>query len=207
MGKNSTSADLPDEELASRAAAGSRAAFEDLVKKYAPRLFYFLKPKSQTDQDVEDLVQETFVRAFQNIARYDSRWEFSTWIYTIAFRLAVSRHRAQKTRMPLLGPENLERPDPGPPEIMIENEEAQRYENIWNLAMTLSPGQYEVLWLRYVEDMTVKDIARAMKRTQVGIRALLHRARLKLGEKLQAPAASVVGLAEKEETSYALLNL
>jgi DNA-directed RNA polymerase specialized sigma24 family protein len=54
--------------------------------------------------------------------------------------------------------------------------------------------------------MPVKDIARAMKKSQIGVRTLLHRARLKLGGKLRAPARSV-SLSEKEEKRHALLNL
>ncbi|HCS49033.1 MAG TPA: hypothetical protein DIW61_12570, partial [Candidatus Aminicenantes bacterium] len=52
-----------DEELASRAAAGSRPAFEELVSRYGLRLFYFLRSRSGSDEDVEDLVQETFLKA------------------------------------------------------------------------------------------------------------------------------------------------
>lgn len=206
MDKNSSATHLPDEELAVRSSAGSRAAFEELVSRYAPRLFYFLRPKSQSHQDIEDLVQETFLRAFQNIERYDSRWKFSTWLYTLAVRLAISRYRSQKTKLSQLDPERPECPSPGPPEIMIAKEEAQKNKNIWNLAMTLDPRQYEVLWLRYAEDMPIKDIARAMKKSQAGVRVLLHRARLNLGEKLSVPVPSIK-VREKEETSYAMLNL
>jgi len=206
MNKNSSAGYLPDEELASRAAAGSRPSFEELVSRYAPRLFYFLRAKSQTDEDIEDLVQETFLRAFQNINRYDSRWKFSTWLYTLAVRLAISRYRAKKTKLSQLDPESQECPSLGPPEIMIEKEKAEKHKNIWNLAVSLDPKQYEALWLRYAEDMPIKDIARAMKKSQAGVRVLLHRARLNLGEKLKVPAPSA-NLAEKEETSYALLNL
>jgi len=206
MNKNSATADLPDGDLASQAAAGSRPSFEELVSRYAPRLFYFLRAKSQTDQDIEDLVQEAFLRAFQNIDRYDSRWKFSTWLYTLAVRLAISRYRSQKTKLFQMDPESPECPSLGPQEIMIEKEEAQKHKNIWNLAASLDPRQYEALWLRYAEDMSIKDIARAMKKTQAGVRVLLHRARLNLGEKLRAPAPSIK-VAEKEETSYAMLNL
>ncbi len=189
-----------------RAAAGSRPSFEELVSRYAPRLFYFLRAKSQSDQDIEDLVQETFLRAFQNIDRFNSRWKFSTWLYTLAVRLAISRYRSQKTKFSRPVPEGPEGSYLGPPEIMIEKEEAQKHKNIWNLAVSLDPKQYEALWLRYAEDMPIKDIARAMKKSQPGVRVLLHRARLNLGEKIRVPAASI-NLAKKEETTYALLNL
>jgi RNA polymerase sigma-70 factor (ECF subfamily) len=191
---------LSDEELAARAAAGSRVAFEELISRYTRRLFYFLRPKSESDEDIEDLIQETFLRTFRNIERFDPKRKFSTWLYTTAVRLAISRHRSNKTRTLGLGREEPECPSPGPAEILIQKEETQRDKNIWNLAGTLKPREYEVLWLRYAEDLPVNEIARAMNKSPLGIRVLLHRARRNLGGKLRPPAHSVY----KEETKYAL---
>jgi RNA polymerase sigma-70 factor (ECF subfamily) len=181
-----------DEELAAQSAAGSRAAFEDLVSRYSPRLFYFLRSRSESDEDIEDLMQETFLRAFRHIDRYDPKWRFSTWLYTTAVRLAISRHRAKKTRTLPLEPELSEHPSPGPQESLIQKEEAQAKKNIWNLARTLRPGEYQALWLRYAEGLPVKEIASAMNKTQLGVRALLHRSRLRLGQKLRTDLSSAV---------------
>jgi RNA polymerase sigma-70 factor (ECF subfamily) len=115
MDNNSSATLLPDEELVARASAGSRAAFEELVARYTPRLFFFLRRKSGSDDvDVEDLIQETFVRAFRNIDRYDTRWKFSTWLYTMAVRIAISRYRSQKTKLVGLDPKNPEDASPVP---------------------------------------------------------------------------------------------
>jgi RNA polymerase sigma-70 factor (ECF subfamily) len=180
-----------DEELAAEAAAGSRAAFEELVSRYTVRLFHFLRRRSGSAEDIEDIVQETFLRAYRNIDRYDARWKFSTWLYTVAGRLAVSRHRAAKAPTLRLDPESLPSPSPGPQEFLAGKEEERRLHlNIWGLARTLGPSEYEALWLRYAEAMPVNDIARAMGRTQVGVRALLHRSRLKLGKKLGGPGGA-----------------
>ncbi|OGD28805.1 MAG: hypothetical protein A2Y56_12805 [Candidatus Aminicenantes bacterium RBG_13_63_10] len=179
-----------DEELAARAAGGSRPAFEGLVTRYGPRLLHFLRTRSGAGEDVEDLVQETFLKAYRNIGRYDPSRRFSTWLYTIAFRLAVSRHRSKGAKTLPLDPEGAEHPSPGPQEALIRNEEARHAGNIWLLARTLRPSEYEILWLRYAEEMPLKDIARTMKKSLVGVRVLLHRSRLKLGNKLRAPSAS-----------------
>jgi len=187
MDKMPSFADASDEGLAARAAAGSRAAFEELVNRYTGRLFHFLKLRSASREDLEDLVQETFLKAYRNISRYDAKWKFATWLYTMAVRLAISRHRAAGTGRVRTGAEDLECSSPGPQETLLRGEEAQRQKNIWNVAGTLSPSAYEALWLRYAEDMPVKDIARAMGKTQVGIRALLYRSRMKLAKRLKAP--------------------
>jgi RNA polymerase sigma-70 factor (ECF subfamily) len=179
-----------DEELAVRSASGSRSAFEELVSRYGPRLFHFLRTRSGSDEDVEDLVQETFFKAYRNIGRFDPGRRFSTWLYTIAFRLSASRHRAQGARPLPLDPEGPEHKAPGPQEDLIRKEETGNAGNIWLLARTLKPREYEVLWLRYAEEMPIKDIAAAMKKSLVGVRVLLHRSRLKLGKVWTAASAS-----------------
>jgi RNA polymerase sigma-70 factor (ECF subfamily) len=183
-----TATDPTDEDLGARAAAGSRSAFEELVSRYGLRLFHFLRSRSGADEDVEDLVQETFLKAYRNIGRYDPQRKFSTWLFTIAVRLSISRHRLQGARPVPLDSEGQEHPSPGPQEVLLRKEEAQKAGNIWLLARTLKPSEYGVLWLRYAEEMSMKDIARAMKRSLVGVRVLLHRSRLKLGKKLRAPS-------------------
>jgi RNA polymerase sigma-70 factor (ECF subfamily) len=169
---------VTDEELAVKVASGSRAAFEELVCRYSHRLFHFLRPRLSTNQDIEDLIQETFLKAFRNIDRFDPEFKFSTWLYTVAIRLAISHYRANK-------PKDLSSiPNPIPPdpeEILTRKDQSQK---MWAVAKTLHNKQYEVLWLRYMEDMAVKDIAAVMNKTQVQVRVLLHRARLNLGKKL-----------------------
>jgi len=179
-----------DEELAVRAAAGSRSAFEELVSRYGLRLFHFLRWRSGSDEDIEDLVQETFLKAYRNIGRYDPQRKFSTWLFTLAVRLSISRHRSQGAKPLPLASEGPEYPSPGPQEALIRKEEKEKAGNIWLLARTLKPSEYEVLWLRYAEEMPMKDIARAMRKSLVGVRVLLHRSRLKLGKMLIAPSPS-----------------
>jgi RNA polymerase sigma-70 factor (ECF subfamily) len=184
--------DRTDEELAAQTAAGSRAAFEELVSRYSPRLFYFLRSRSECDEDIEDLIQETFLRVFRHIDRYDPDRRFSTWVYTLAIRLAVSRHRTRKARPLPLDPELPESPSPGPQERLIQKEEDRARQNIWNQARSLRPEEYQALWLRYAEGLPVKEIAKTMNKTQLGVRALLHRSRLKLGQKLRSASPSSV---------------
>jgi RNA polymerase sigma-70 factor, ECF subfamily len=176
------SLDPTDEELAAGAAAGSRPAFDELVSRYGPRLFHFLRARAGPDEDVEDLVQETFLKAYRHIGRYDPRRRFSTWLYTIALRLAISRFRSQEAQALPLDPEGPEHDSPGPQDALIRKEEAGNAGSIWLLARALKPSEYEVLWLRYAEEMPLKEIAAAMKKSLVGARVLLHRSRQKLGK-------------------------
>ena len=175
---------LSDEELASKVASGSRASFEELVSRYSSRLFYFLCHRFSTDQDIEDLVQETFLKAFRNIDRFNPERKFSTWLYTIAIRQAISRFRAEKKKSAPVDPS----PSPADPQdIVIKKEESQ---NIWHLAKKLGEKQYEALWLHYAEEMPIREMAVILKKKPITVRVLLHRARLNLAKRMDRPIAA-----------------
>ncbi|UCG48466.1 MAG: sigma-70 family RNA polymerase sigma factor, partial [Phycisphaerales bacterium] len=165
------------EELARRAQKGCRQSFAALVGRYGERLFLFLRHRTGNIEDAEDLVQDTFVKAYQNIESYNSSAKFSTWLFTIACRLAGSHYRrAQRTHVVA----NVEPATEGPAEA-TERREARQ--NLWELAACLPEGQYQALWLRYVEDMPVRQIAKVLRKSQVHVRVLLCRARVNLSRK------------------------
>jgi len=166
--------DLSAEELARQAKRGCQASFAELVRRFAPRLQVFLCQKTNDHHDAEDLVQDTFVKAYQNIGRYRESYRFSTWLFTIGTRLAVSHHRKKCVRL---------RPVPAPHERSSPVEAAsnrQRHDDLWTLARDLSGLQYQVLWLKYGQEMSIKEIARTMRRSQVSVKVLLYRARVSL---------------------------
>lgn len=169
---------LCDKELAASMVTGSRAAFEELIGRYKLRLFYFLRHRTGSDEDAEDLIQETFLKFFRNISRYDPEWKFSTWLFTIAARLAISHYRKQKGMGHPFLPD-VESADPE--ELLTQKENSQ---NLWAHARALPPGQYEALWLRYGEDMSVHELAQVLDKKLITTRVLLHRARINLGKRL-----------------------
>ncbi|MBD3415200.1 MAG: sigma-70 family RNA polymerase sigma factor [Candidatus Aminicenantes bacterium] len=170
---------VSDEELVRKTRAGSRRSFEILVDRYSPRLFHFLRPKISSDQDIEDIIQETFFKIYRNIFRYNSKWKVSTWIYTAAYRLSVSHFRSQKNRAVR---HRIQEDELTPEEKYFKQIKRQ---NIWKQAKHLKPDHYRVLWLRYAEDLSSKEIAKIMRRTDLAVRLLLYRARLNLAELLQ----------------------
>lgn len=174
---------VSSEELARRCSAGGgpeagRAAFGELVRRFGPRLLRFLRRRTNSVHDAEDLVQDTFVKAYTNIGRYRDSWRFSTWLFTIAARLANSRYRSLHCRREVgcAKADGIEMPD-----VLVRRESRQ---NLWALAGTLSKGQYQSLWLRYVEDMSISDIAKVLGKSQVNVRVLLYRARMNMAAKL-----------------------
>jgi RNA polymerase sigma-70 factor (ECF subfamily) len=167
-----------DEELALEARGGSLPCFEELMARYGRRLGAFLGPKIASRQDVEDIVQETFLKLYRNIDRYDPRWKFSTWAYTAAGRLAISHYRAQTKVKKIEAAASAS--------LTEASDKASGFSggNLWETARALHPTQFQALWLFYAEDLSIREIARVMKKSLLAVRMLLHRGRLRLAELL-----------------------
>ena len=180
-------ATLADEELARAIGAGSSSCFEELLCRYEGRLLQFLIRRAGNRHDAEDLLQETFARAYQRISDYDSQWKLSTWLFTIASRLACSHYR--KRREPPVGEAGFVQAD-GPDPATIVAQREQR-DNIWAVAAELlSTNQYTALWLRYSGAMSVKEIAHVMNKTATHVKVLLHRGRSGLLRRAEFVAAA-----------------
>ena len=166
------------EELAVRAQAGNGAAmscFGELVVRFETRLFNFLLRRTRCRSDAEELTQEAFARAWERITSYDPSWKFSTWLYTIASRLAVSKHRKLSREQVW---ESFDRPAVAGPDKLEAADDRRLGRKLWALAeRTLSPDQQTALWLRYAEDMSIGEIAKVTGKSQVGVRVSLFRAR------------------------------
>ena len=94
-------ADLPDNELVARFLGGNAPAFPELVGRYQSRLLNFIYRTIGDRDRAEDLVQETFIRVYRHLHRFDQTKKFSTWIYTIASNLAKNELR-NRSRNPLV---------------------------------------------------------------------------------------------------------
>ncbi|HLP84668.1 MAG TPA: sigma-70 family RNA polymerase sigma factor [Phycisphaerales bacterium] len=171
------------EELAVRAQCGGGPAmscFGELVTRFEVRLFNFLLRRTRSRSDAEELTQEAFARAWERIASYDPSWKFSTWLYTIASRLAVSKHRKLSREQVW---ESFDRPAAQGVDGLEAADDRRLGRKLWSLAeRTLSPDQQTALWLRYAEDMSIGEIAKVMGKSQVGVRVSLFRARQTLAK-------------------------
>ena len=146
-------------------------------------LFRFLLLHTGSTADAEELTQETFLRAWQSLARYDDRWRFTTWLYTIARRLAASHYRIQSRQQTVPVPDDLDSGMLDPSRAIAS---AEQRHNLWDLASrVLSQDQRAALWLRYAEDMEPQDIARVMGKGAGQLRVTLFRARRTLARHLQ----------------------
>ncbi len=163
-----------DQELVNLALAGSVRALEELWRRYQQRLFLFIRRRVGLQQDAEDLLQESFIKARRYLDRYDGRYRFSTWLYTLSNQLIISHFRRRKTEVM---PAELPGQGPGPAELA---ESDSLRDTIWKAAAGLPEKQFSIVWLRYVEDMSLREAAGVLKISEINARVLLCRARTAL---------------------------
>jgi len=163
------------EALALAARGGDARAFDRLVERHHASLYRYLRARVPVAGDAEELTQEAFLRAWKGIRRYDDAWRFSTWLYTIASRLATSRLRGSRPPSERFVEERAASRAGDPAAADGRREQAARvWEAAWSI---LPPDQRAALWLRYAEEREVADVARILGRLPVTVRCLVFRAR------------------------------
>jgi RNA polymerase sigma-70 factor (ECF subfamily) len=166
-----------NEDLAKRAQRGCTSSFEVLLRRFQVPLLHFLRnvgPKS----DAEDVLQETFLRACSRLHQYKPQWRFSTWLFTIARRTNINYHRHPR---PAADHELVERSvsaAAGPEQVAVAAESRQL---LWSAAARiLGEEEFTALWLHYVEEMPIGEIAAILDRTSVSVKTMMFRSRKKL---------------------------
>lgn len=186
-----------DAELARQTQAGSAAAFEQLVHRYEHRVHAFATQFCRNADDAREVTQDTFVKAFQSVELFDLHRAFAPWLFTIARRKCIDRHRAARPVPETEIPEAAD--DNHPAELLARREDRQE---LWQLARRcLTDNQFQALWLRYAEDMDVAQVAQVLGKTRIHIKVLLFRAREILGSRLN-PNQALAGAIPPASTNY-----
>lgn len=149
-----------DEELVERVQKGDAEAFGPLVERYEAKLLRYGRKFLSRSEDIEDIVQDVFLSAYQNIQGFDTRQRFSPWIYRIAHNAFVNEFRKNK-RTPVVFMDFdtlISHPVYEDPKKM-ELEQAEIKQMI-DRSLGSIPDKYrEVLILYYIEDLSYKEIA------------------------------------------------
>lgn len=171
-------ADLSVEDLAARAQGGDEACFDELARRLRAPLAAFLTRRLPNAADADDAVQETLLRAYRHLDRYDPRRRFATWLFAIGKNVAANHRAAQRRRTDLERRGSAEAEVTAAPAAIAASGPS---DEIWRTAeRVLGPEAYRALWLRYADEMPVRDVARELGRTVVSTKVMLFRARKKL---------------------------
>lgn len=168
-----------------RIAAGDRQAYAELVRHFQRPLAGFLARMGLSPARVEDVTQDTFLRAWEYLPSYrPARAQFSTWLYTIARRLALNELDRAANRRETAATDDTPEPacsQPGPPESLA----LQRRQAALQAALrTLPVEDRSVLALAYVHELEAADIARIEGCSSGAVRTRIYRARQRLRDAL-----------------------
>lgn len=184
---------LSDHELVAAARDGDELAFQEVVRRYRTPITNFVYRMLNDYEMAVDLAQETFVRVYTSIGRYEANYSFSTYIYRIASNLAISELRKRKRRkvVSLFGiftgddgePVELDPVDGRqlPEEALLEDERKRAVRR----AIASLPEKYRTaLVLRDIEDHSYEQIAAILELSEGTVKSRINRARNLLRDKL-----------------------
>lgn len=168
--------DQPDSVLVRRILGGDDAALSVLYRRHVAAIYRFVLAQVRNVQDAEDLTSETFARMLRGLPGFRGEAAFRNWLYQIA-RNAVRNHRraaGYRRAVPLARAEALADPEPlsGPQDPPATDGLAE----VLELLGRLPPRYRQVLELRFLENMTIEQTARAMAITPSNAKVLQHRA-------------------------------
>lgn len=178
--------------LAKLARNGDRRAFIDLVDLYKDKIYHMAYRMLHNVQESEDVVQETFLRVYTNLHRYDETQKFSTWIYRIGTNLCIDRLRKRKPSYSLDAEvadsegtdwySMLSSPDLTPEGELLLSETQQQVRD----AIDSLPEKYKaVVILRYLHDMSLQEISDVLEMPVTTVKTRVHRGREFLRQKLE----------------------
>jgi RNA polymerase sigma-70 factor, ECF subfamily len=146
-----------------RARQGDSDAFRALVERHSRSVFRLAYRMTGNEQDAEDVVQESFLRAYRQLGRFEARANFGTWLYRITANCAVDLMRARQARHDQTRSDSLDedlRSDRPDPERLSESAEIQR--RVSEAMAALSPLERAAFTLRHYEGRTIDEISRTL---------------------------------------------
>jgi len=181
-----------DEDLVELAKSGDDTAFPELVKRYSRRILRVARNITNHEEDSEDVLQETFMKAYTHLAGFQGNSKFYTWLVRIAMNESLMKLRKRKSGKLVSLDEELNTGEDtmireiavweGNPEDTYSQEELR--EILDKTISSLPEGFRSVFMLRDVEEFSTEETAEALDLSIPAVKSRLLRARLQLREKL-----------------------
>lgn len=161
---------------------GDPQAFSALVEQYQTPVYNLCYRMLNNTGDADDAAQETFLRAYKSMKKYDDSRSFATWLMSIAAHYCIDQLR--KRRMTIVSTEDLpyfevvDR-NPGPESMMTQHQEQ---DNVRKLLHTLNPVDRAAVVMYYWNELSYQEISQALNLTESAVKSRLHRARRSLAQ-------------------------
>jgi len=192
--------EVTDAAVVAQVLAGDRDAFRVLVDRHSRSIFRVVYRMTGNQQDSEELVQETFLRAYKSLGRFELRANFSTWLYRIAVNRTLDFLNARKTHMQTKDTYQIaDNPDsdeanqvqvpastPGPDRLLLSAEMKRKITGALGL---LTPAERVAFTMRHMEGRSIEEISQTLNLKVSAAKNSVFRAVQKLRQQLE-PYAS-----------------
>ncbi len=182
------SPDADETELLERARNGDSQAFGALVERYQRRVVGVAQAVVHNQDDAVELAQETFVRAYENLSKFESRSSFSTWLYRIAANLAIDFRRREGRHQVLRGEDaetEINRIPSPRGDSYQETARTELSQRINGALKELTSEHRAVILLREVEGLSYDEISDVLQVPRGTVMSRLHYARSRMREILK----------------------
>jgi RNA polymerase sigma-70 factor, ECF subfamily len=203
--------EVTDAAVVAQVLAGDRDAFRVLVERHSRSIFRVVYRMTGNQQDAEEIVQETFLRAYRALGRFELRSNFSTWLYRIAVNRTLDFLNTRKTQMNSKetyqitdnpGQEEgnqvqLPATEPGPERLLLSAEMKRKIAGAMGL---LTPAERVAFTMRHMEGRSIEEISQALNLKTNAAKNSVFRAVQKLRQQLEpfaAPGRGGLGSAVK----------
>jgi len=192
MAVPTTQAGTDEATLVAQAREGDTLAFAELVRRYEGKIFRLAQHVTNNREDAEDVLQETFMKAYEHLDQFQGNSKFYTWIVRIAVNQALMKLRRRKTDKSVSMDETI---DTGEDTIVREiaawgEDPEQRFSReelgriLDSAVQSLEPPYRSVFVLRDIDELSTEETAEALNLSVPAVKSRLLRARLQLREKL-----------------------
>lgn len=180
-----------------QAQQGSDVAFTQLVETYQKPVYNLCYRMLGEPEAAEDAAQETFLRAYQNLHRYDNSRSFGTWILSIAAHYCIDRLRKRRFSVFSMDAEDddgmsFEIPDPASPDPEVESGKREDHDRLHLLLKDLDATDRAAVVMRYWYDYSELEIAESLNLTVSAVKSRLHRSRRALASMWQAEKSRAI---------------
>jgi RNA polymerase sigma-70 factor (ECF subfamily) len=175
--------DGEEEQLIRSAVGGDSSAFGSLYDRYQPAIYRFIVVKVGSREEAEDITHHVFLSAWTKVRTYKHRGHpFSSWLYQIARNMVIDHYRSRKDDVSLdrLDPESSIIPAVAQSDLSI----TLQLEKVHRAVKELKPDYQDVIILRFIEDLPLKEAAAILKKSEGAVKLAQHRAIKELKKKL-----------------------
>ena len=182
--------ELTDAELIKKYLKGEQMALEELVRRYFKQVFLFIKTFIKQDQEAEDITQETFIKAWKNLKKFDTEKKFKTWVFQIAKNTCIDYLRKNKKMVSAdslqeeqmaISLEHMKDAAPLPEEIFDSLGFEKKLEEVLN---TLPENYRQTVSLHLQQDLTFQEISEVLNEPLNTVKSRYRRALMSIRQNL-----------------------